>query len=418
MRSSDTRSSDAGSERAILLFTCVAHALTHAYMLIFTALQTEMGEDFGLERDTFLEYATISTVLFGVGAVPAGWLGDRIGEKAMLVAFFFLTALGGTLLGLAGGTVGLAVGMALVGAGASIFHPVGNAMISKGIRAPGWAMGVNGLFGSLGIAAGPVIAVQVAELLDWRWAYWVLTPPMVLLGVWLAFTRMGSSPADEPAPPGGSAAEADRPAAGETEPAASPGGNSREWKAMIFFLLCAMTCGGFFFHLITTMLPEHFQERVTFSDEFRRLTAGYLTGTVYAIGGLGQLLSGYLVHRREGRGLYMVVLVLAAPLVYSISVLSELPVVAAAAVMSVFIFMAQPIENVLLSRYSPRRIRGLLFGLKFILAFGVGGLGAALSGYVSEWFSVAAVFVVASGFTALAAVFAFLAYRTRRVARP
>jgi hypothetical protein len=41
---------------------------------------------------------------------------------------------------------------------------------------------------------------------------------------------------------------------------------------------------------------------------------------------------------------------------------------------------ALPAENGLVARYSPSGRRGLAFGLKFILAFGISGLGVQLEG--------------------------------------
>ncbi|MBF0335672.1 MAG: hypothetical protein HQL40_18865 [Alphaproteobacteria bacterium] len=41
-----------------------------------------------------------------------------------------------------------------------------------------------------------------------------------------------------------------------------------------------------------------------------------------------------------------------------------------------------PAENVLLARYTPARWRGTAFGLKFVLAFGVSGLGVPLVAYI------------------------------------
>ena len=104
-----------GEERKVLFFTCVAHGLTHAYMLLFTAILDPMRDSFGLDSEEFLGYASLANILFGLGALPAGWLGDRFGEKNLLVAFFFLTAAGGVLLGLAEGEWSLAAGMVLVG---------------------------------------------------------------------------------------------------------------------------------------------------------------------------------------------------------------------------------------------------------------------------------------------------------------
>ncbi|MCH2585305.1 MAG: hypothetical protein MK138_11095, partial [Planctomycetes bacterium] len=83
-------------QRNILLFTCIGHAMTHVYIHLFTAIQPEIRSSFdGLGAEELTSLASISLVLFGVGAIPAGWLSDRYGEKPLLVAFFLLSAAGG-----------------------------------------------------------------------------------------------------------------------------------------------------------------------------------------------------------------------------------------------------------------------------------------------------------------------------------
>ena len=81
-------------ERRILFFTCAAHALTHVYIANYAAVLTEMGTEFDAD---ITKVATISTVLFGLGAFPASWLGEKWGEKRLLVAFFVLSAIGGKI---------------------------------------------------------------------------------------------------------------------------------------------------------------------------------------------------------------------------------------------------------------------------------------------------------------------------------
>ncbi|MBI4605437.1 MAG: MFS transporter [Planctomycetes bacterium] len=380
----------AATERRILFFACAAHALTHVYIVIHQILQTEMRDAFGLDVEGFSAYTTICVSLFGWGAIPAGWLGDRLGEKRVLVAFFWLTAAGGAALGLVQGTAGLALGMALLGLGTSIYHPVGNAMIAKGISRPGRAMGTNGLWGSLGTAAGPLVA-GLAAVLSWRWAYLALTLPMLAFGLWLAASRITLPPAHQPA----------------AIKKAPRGG----LLVLLVLLLLAMTCGGFQFWMITHMLPTFLEERVGAGVLPPQLQKGGLMALIYAIGGVGQYAAGWLVHHRDGRGLYVAVFCIAAPLVYAAGRLEGAALVAAACLMSLFVFAAQPIENVLLSRYAPPAWKGALFGLKFALAFGVGGFGTRLSGAVTARYGVSEIFTAASTFTAAALVLALLAYR-------
>jgi predicted MFS family arabinose efflux permease len=161
-----------------------------------------------------------------------------------------------------------------------------------------------------------------------------------------------------------------------------------------------MTLAGFNYWMVTTALPGHIQASTPTGLLPDRVRGGSLTSLIYLIGGLGQYLAGRAVHHREGRALYIIVFLLQVPLVYLVGRLEGLPLVVTASAMSVFLFAAQPVENVLLARFSSPRGRGTLFGLKFTLAFGVAGVGPWLSGWVEESYGRAAVFTAAALFIA------------------
>jgi MFS family permease len=371
-------------ERRVLFFTCVAHAFTHVYMVVYSVVPGPIGRDLGLDLGEFMGYAAIASVLFGVGALPAGWLSDHLGQKPLLVAFFLVTAAGGTILGLAQNTAQLAVGMACLGIGASVFHPVGNSMIARGIRSPARAMGTNGFWGSAGEAAGPLFAGVVAQFLSWRWAYLGLTLPMVACGVWLLLTPLHLPPREPPSP---------------------PSGKRRPFPVLLGLLFVTMAVAGVQFWLIKTILPTHIQERTQvfwlLSDD-ALLRAGLLTAFVYAVGGFGQYLTGRCLEHVAAWKLYVAVFALGVPLVALVSGAAGVPLVLAAAVMSVILFAPQPIENSLLAAMAPARWKGLVFGMKFVLTFGVGGLGTYLSGRVAEAQGTGAVFYTAIAFLSLA----------------
>lgn len=385
------------AERRILFFTCAAHCLTHVYMVIYSMVLDQMARSFELSREETTRYVSISLCLFGLGALPSSWLGEKFGEKRLLVAFFFVSAAGGLALGLAQGTTQLAASMALLGLGTSIYHPIGNAMIAKEIRLPGRAMGTNGLWGSLGEAIGPFFA-GAAALLSWRIAYLALTVPSLLLGFLLLRTRLGHEEGES-----------------RTLTAARlPMGPGR---GVLVPLLLAMLCGGFQFWLIKTMLPEHIEKHSLAGKEVGGLQVGLLTSGIYVLGGLGQFLAGRLAHRREGRGLYVLISFLSIPLIFAVGQLGGTSLLYAAGVMSVFIFASQPIENVLLARFAPPGWKGLLFGFKFTLAFGIGGLGGALSGWVETRHGTGGVFTAAAGFTGATLLLALAAYSMGRASR-
>ena len=63
--------------------------------------------------------------LFGAGALPAGWLGDRWSKTTLLEIYFYGTGAMTILTGFAQTPLMLAVGLAGIGIFASIYHPVG-----------------------------------------------------------------------------------------------------------------------------------------------------------------------------------------------------------------------------------------------------------------------------------------------------
>jgi FSR family fosmidomycin resistance protein-like MFS transporter len=382
----------------LIAYTSAAHALTHVSMLIFSGVLDPMRASFGLSRQDFLAWVSVSTVLFGLGGVPAGWLSDRVGEKRLLVAFFVLTALGCAAIGLATSRIGLGIGFAALGIGASIYHPVGMAFLSKAVSEPGRAMGSNGFWGSAGTALGPLLAVRVAILAEpwgtsagfepWRVSYLVLVPVLIVLGVGLAL---------EPFP---EATGASSVASGSVR---SGSRTRRVDLGSIVFLFLAMMGGGFYFNLITAVLPTLFDERAsTASTLGGHIAGGDLAGMVYFVGGFGQILAGRLLSRFEGRGLYVWVLLLSAPLVAAMAAFAGLPLVLWGLVMGGIVFMVQPIENTLLARSSTSATRGILYGLKFVLVFGIGGIGTAVSGRLADAYGTPSVFY-AAGFCMLAA---------------
>ena len=380
-------------QRNILLFTCIGHAMTHVYIHLFTAIQPEIRSSFdGLGAEEMTSLASISLVLFGVGAIPAGWLSDRYGEKPLLVAFFLLSAVGGAVTGFASTTWQLAAGFALIGLGTSIYHPVGLALISKGISRPAKAMGINGLFGSLGTALSPLAARQLTHWTgDWRWAFICLAVPMIVMAFLLGFSNTGGKRTIDAA----------------DEENRAPGGG----RSVVGLLLTAMLFGGIYYSLIITMLPD----RLAAGADNSRLLGGivgegYLPFIVFFIGGLGQVAAGHWMENREGRGLYVIILAGTVPLIYLSGMLDGVRLLIGASAMAFFMFAVQPVENTLLARYTAPGMRGRIYGLKFILTFGAGmGAGTALSGRISEGSGLKAVFTVAACFAAASLLMAILA---------
>ena len=61
------------------------HGLVHALMLIFPQVIVDLRRDLGCSLFELSRAANIGYFAFGLGALPAGWLADRLGSRRVLV---------------------------------------------------------------------------------------------------------------------------------------------------------------------------------------------------------------------------------------------------------------------------------------------------------------------------------------------
>ena len=143
--------------RTVTLLLNLAHAIDHLFLLIFATAVAAIARDFGLARwEDLMPYGAGAFLLFGLGSLPAGKLGDQWGRRQMMLVFFFGMGASALLVATTQGPWQLAAALTLMGAFSSIYHPVGIPMLVQQATNPGAAIGVNGLAGNLGIAAAAV----------------------------------------------------------------------------------------------------------------------------------------------------------------------------------------------------------------------------------------------------------------------
>ncbi len=145
---------DAGTgSRRVRMLLNLGHAIDHMFLLIFATAVGTIAAEFGFARwEDLMPYGVGAFVLFGVGSLPAGRLGDLWGRRKMMLLFFFGIGASALLAAVTRNAWQLAAALTLLGAFASIYHPVGIPMLLQSTRNPGAVIGVNGLSGNLGIA--------------------------------------------------------------------------------------------------------------------------------------------------------------------------------------------------------------------------------------------------------------------------
>ena len=183
-----------GTPTALLLN--VGHALDHLFLLIFATAVAAIAAEWRMVWTDLMPYTAGAFVMFGLGSLPAGRLGDLWGRRAMMVVFFLGMGACGLLIGLARGPWSLAVALTLMGVFASIYHPVGIPMLVQQARNPGFTIGVNGLFGNLGIAVAAILTGFLVKHAGWRAAFAV--PGVLALACGLLF--LAGAPKEEVPP--------------------------------------------------------------------------------------------------------------------------------------------------------------------------------------------------------------------------
>jgi MFS family permease len=372
-----------GSSRLAQLFSNLGHSYSHIFMLLYPtvvlALETELHMSYG----ELIALLTVGYVLFGVGALPAGWLGDRWSMVGMMLVFFLGIGASSILTGLMSTPLGIALGLALIGLFASIYHPVGMAWLLRNAVNPGRALGINGIFGSLGVAAAGLIAGVLTDFISWRAAF--IVPGVVGVGTGLAMAlcvRMGRVVEIK----------------NDIHPRVE---SSRNDRVRAFIVLSVTMLGaGIMFQAISTALPKVFAARIPTITGGSALGAGGLVSGVYLMAASAQVLGGYLADRYSPRTVYVLSYAMLVPLWFLAAYLESVPLLL---VVTTAVFLntsAVPVENVLLTQFSPSRWRGTAFGAKFVLALGVGALAVPMVALIHE---------LSGGFFWLFIVFACLA---------
>ena len=80
----------AAHSRLTTVLLNVAHAIDHLVLLIFATAVGAIAADFGFSRwEDLMPFAAGAFLLFGLGSVPSGRLGDHWGRRAMMLVFLF-----------------------------------------------------------------------------------------------------------------------------------------------------------------------------------------------------------------------------------------------------------------------------------------------------------------------------------------
>ena len=421
------------NDRAITGFAMAGHAMVHTYELAVPILLTVWLVEYSVTSATLGTVVAVGYGLFGVGALPGGLLVDRFGSRRLIVACLFGMGSAFVLLGLLPGVAGIAVALAVWGLAASVYHPAGLTLISKGAEERGAAFAYHGMAANVGIAGGPFLTALLLVIVEWRLAVVLLAIPAFIAGaVGLTVTFDETAAVDDDATAGedesgeravdaGKDDASDTATASDVDSLASFVTASRGLFTTGFLTVFVLVLfNGLYYRGMVTFLPE------VLSDVLDPLLAvdpaaaigpvadspaasefdlsKYLYAGLLAVGVAGQYVGGKLTDAIEPeRGLAGMLTLLVVIALLFVPASGSLPTLLAISVALGFaLFGLQPLSQATIAKYSPPAYRGLSFGFTYLAIFGIGALGASLAGAALTYGSQTTLFVMLAGFEAIA----------------
>ncbi len=336
------------------IYLNISHFIDHFIMLIFAKAAYDAGREFGLGYEEIIVFGVLGFILFGAAAPIASILANKYSRSVMMVIFHFGIGISAIICSFASTPWELSIGLGLIGVFAAIFHPVGIAMLLKNSKKLGYRLGINGVFGNMGVAAAPLITGFLLLISDWKLSFILPGIACILYGVIFLLALR-----DEP-----KAVQTEK--TNERDDVFAP-----QWRRALLALALTTTSGGFIFGAMTFIIPRYFELQLTGITSSVAVT-GLIASMVYAIAGFTQIGAGLLIDRFPAKPILFVIGVGQVIFIFLASTVSDLQLFFVTLVATSFVFGQIPIIDTIMSRYIPDKARGNVLSVKFALNLGAG----------------------------------------------
>jgi len=337
------------------------HMFAAFYFVIVLSIEQEWHSTY----DELISLWTLGALLIGLGALPAGWLSDRWSRSSMMVIMFIGMGLSSILCGLSNEQFSLFIGLSLLGLSCSIYHPVGIAWVVNSSEKKGRALGINGIFGGVGIGSGAFIAGLLIKYFDWKFAFIIPGIISLIIGIILLFFISNNLISFQ----------------NSKTKDLEENNSSHNLIIIACILLFSMFGLGLTFQIMQTSIPKVFDIRIANLSTF---AIGSIIGIIYGISGFMTLVGGFLADKFSLKKIYVIGIAAQVPCFYFIANFSGIPLIFVCLMAAIFNSSILPTENILLAKFTPERHHGLIYGFKFIVAFGSAPIAVFLISKIYE----------------------------------
>ena len=378
-------------EKIIIAITGASHLLVHAMMLSLPSLILIIQKDYPAGLDIYGFAVSLSAFLFGLGAIPAGWLDRRFGGRNLLITYQIGSALSSIIITISSSFLGFIIGLSLLGLFCSIYHPTGLTIISQNLKSVSKGMGLHAMFGSLGSAIGPLLAVSISSIFSWRAAYFLFAMLNIVMALVTLLTLSKS----------------------KLNINIKTKSNKKSNKRALVYYFITNSFLGMAYYGFTTFMPIHLSLNTSsiLAGLSEELKAGIFPTIVFLSGMAGSFFGGKIGEKFDKRKSFSLIIFINIPILLILGVVTNEILVLATIVLGIVYFSNQPIGNTLVADFSDNRNRGLVYGMGFFISFGIGAFAAGISGIVAESIGVHAVFPFMGVLLFPALVFSWLMFK-------
>jgi MFS family permease len=332
----------------------LGHALNHFFILIFPTAVLGLQQHWSLSYAELLRLGSFGVLIYGLGSLPSGWLGDHWSKKAMMNVFFYGMGLSAILTAFAQTPEQLALGVAAIGLFASIYHPVGLAIIFSTAEKTGRAIAVNGLAGNIGLACAAVATSYLTQILNWQVAF--LIPGIICIISGVAYTWVSKDIQYIQKTKSNKKAEVM---------------DNMSMRKLFIAIAFIATFGGLVFQTLTTVLPKILQ--TTFDTSLSSI--GLLATGIFIVAAVAQLVIGELLDRLSARALLLNAVIAQTGFLLLASIASGWMLVLCLTGLIFSTYAQIPINDWLIGKYAADQWRSRIYAVKYMLSFSTGPLG-------------------------------------------
>jgi MFS family permease len=229
----------------------------------------------------------------------------------------------------------------------------------------GREMGLNGVWGNLGVASSALVTGVIGQYFGWRFAFIIPGIVTILLGIAFALSVVHEA------------------RTGTRQAAAQARVAKQDMWRVILALLIVVIAISTTFNAVTVALPKLFAERLADLTKSPALL-GVIAACVYVFGAMTQYTIGKLLDRHSLKTVALPLSFMLAPLLYLAATLSNLPLILVSIGIVMGAFGQVTVNDAMVGKYTSEEWRSRAYAVRYFIGFTAAGASVGLVAWLYE----------------------------------